>query len=301
MEKVRGYKLSKGIYAYELVRQMKNVGFQATQIWRAVEILKKMRKEKATIFLTFTSNMVSSGLREIFAFLAKEKFIDVVITTVGSLEEDFIKSEKSFFLGDFDADDNELEKKGIHRIGNIFVPNECYIWFEKKIQKIFYEMYSEKKIWKPYELAKILGKNLRDKNSFLYWCAKNEIPVFCQAITDGALGLQLYFFKQIYKDFIIDATAEEELAQITLNAKKTGAIILGGGVAKHHAIGVNILRGGFDYAIYVTTATEYDGSLSGAKTKEAISWNKIKKDSTHVTIEGDATIIFPLIIVGFLS
>lgn len=301
MEKVRGYKLSKGIYAYELVRQMKNVGFQATQIWRAVEILKKMRKEKATIFLTFTSNMVSSGLREIFAFLAKEKFIDVVITTVGSLEEDFIKSEKSFFLGDFDADDNELEKKGIHRIGNIFVPNECYIWFEKKIQKIFYEMYSEKKIWKPYELAKILGKNLRDKNSFLYWCAKNEIPIFCQAITDGALGLQLYFFKQIYKDFIIDATAEEELAQITLNAKKTGAIILGGGVAKHHAIGVNILRGGFDYAIYVTTATEYDGSLSGAKTKEAISWNKIKKDSTHVTIEGDATIIFPLIIVGFLS
>ncbi|MEM4347942.1 MAG: deoxyhypusine synthase [Candidatus Altiarchaeota archaeon] len=301
MEKVRGYKLSKGICAYELVRQMKNVGFQATQIWRAVEILKKMRKEKATIFLTFTSNMVSSGLREIFAFLAKEKFIDVVITTVGSLEEDFIKSEKSFFLGDFDADDNELEKKGVHRIGNIFVPNECYIWFEKKIQKIFYEMYSEKKIWKPYELAKILGKNLRDKNSFLYWCAKNEIPVFCQAITDGALGLQLYFFKQIYKDFIIDATAEEELAQITLNAKKTGAIILGGGVAKHHAIGVNILRGGFDYAIYVTTATEYDGSLSGAKTKEAISWNKIKKDSTHVTIEGDATIIFPLIIIGFLS
>lgn len=301
MEKIKGYRLSKGISAYELIRQMKNVGFQATQVGRAAEILKKMRNEKATIFLTFTSNMVSSGLRELFAFLAKEKMVDVIITTVGSLEEDFIKSGNSFILGDFNVDDVELEKKGIHRVGNIFVPNKCYIWFEKKIQKIFSEMYSKKKIWKPHELAKVLGENLKDKNSFLYWCARNEIPIFCQAITDGALGLQLYFFKQNHKDFLIDATAEEELAKITLNAKKTGAIILGGGVAKHHAIGVNILRGGFDYAIYVTTATEYDGSLSGAKTKEAISWNKIKKNSNHVTIEGDATIIFPLIIAGFLS
>ena len=283
----------------ELVKQMENAGFQATQIGKATSILKRMKKEKATIFLTFTSNMVSSGLREIFAFLVKEKFVDVIITTIGSLEEDFIKSKMPFLLGDFDADDIALEKKGINRIGNIFVPNNRYKFLERKIQPILLKMYKQKKVWKPYEFAEILGKNLDDKNSFLYWCAKNKIPIFCQAVTDGAIGLQLYFFKQRYKDFVIDETGEEKLVEITLNAKKTGGIILGGGVAKHHAIGVNILRGGFDYAIYITTATEYDGSLSGARTKEAISWSKIKKGKfNHITIKGDATVIFPLLVAG---
>lgn len=304
METVRGYEIKKGITAEELVKQMKFAGFQATELGKAIEILKRMRKEKAIIFLTFTSNMVSSSLRELFAFLAKEKLVHVIITSIGSIEEDFIKSEMPFLLGDFEADDVELEKKGINRIGNIFVPNDRYEFLERKIQPIFEGMYQEKKIWKPYELARKLGEHLDDKKSFLYWATKNEIPIFCQAITDGAIGLQLYFFKQNkHKDFIIDATAEEKLAEIVLNAKKTGGIILGGGVAKHHAIGVNILRGGFNYAVYVTTATQYDGSLSGARTNEAVSWNKIKggEGKNHITVEGDATIIFPLMVVGWLE
>ena len=92
----------------------------------------------------------------------------------------------------------------------------------------------------------------------------------------------------------------ENLAKIVLKADKTGAIILGGGIAKHHTIGVNILREGLDYAVYVSTATEYDGSLSGARPKEAISWSKINKEANHVFVNGDATIIFPLIISNFL-
>jgi deoxyhypusine synthase len=303
LKAVKGYNIRENITAKELVKQMRDVGFQATQLGEAVKILRKMRKEQATIFLTFTSNMVSSGLRELFAYLVEKKSVHVVITSVGSIEEDFIKSEKSFLLGDFHANDADLEKEGINRIGNIFVPNDRYEFLENKVQGIFEEMYEEKKIWAPHELARRLGEKVDDKSSFLYWATRNEIPIFCQAVTDGAIGLQLYFFKQKHKDFVIDTTAEEKLAEITLGAKKTGGIILGGGVAKHHAIGVNILRGGFDYAVYVTTSTEYDGSLSGARTNEAISWNKIKRGEgkNHVTVEGDATIIFPLMVVGWLE
>ena len=135
-----------------------------------------------------------------------------------------------------------------------------------------------------------------DENSFLYWCSKNNIPVYSPGITDSAIGLQTYFFKQKNKDFGIDVTADmNELASTVLNADKTGGIILGGGISKHHAIGVNILRGGFDYAVYVTTAAEWDGSLSGAKTKEAISWGKIKENANHITVNSDATIVLPLL------
>jgi deoxyhypusine synthase len=118
---------------------------------------------------------------------------------------------------------------------------------------------------------------------------------------DGAFGIQVYLFKQDHKDFIIDETGEEELAQMVLTAEKTGGIILGGGVAKHHSIGVNLLRGGFDYAVYVNSTAPFDGSLSGAMTKEAVSWNKIKKEANHVNVFGEATILFPIILSASLK
>jgi deoxyhypusine synthase len=301
MEKIQGFALKKGQKISSLVEQMETYGLQASNLSQAVKILKKMKKENSTVFLTFTSNMVSSGLRELFAQVVKEKLVDVIITTAGSIEEDFIKSGKSFLLGSFSMDDLELNKKGINRIGNILVPNDRYIWFEKKIQPILKEMYSEKKIWAPVEITKRLGEKINDKKSFLYWANKNNIPVFCQAMIDGAFGMQVYLFKQDHRDFIIDDTAEEKLAEIVLTSEKTGGVILGGGIAKHHVLGVNLLKGGFDYAIYVNTTDEYDGSLSGAKTNEAISWNKISKEENHVVVTGDASIVFTLILGAYLD
>ena len=149
----------------------------------------------------------------------------------------------------------------------------------------------------PSELSKRLGEKVEDENSFLYWAAKNEIPVFCPGVTDGAIGLQAYFFKQDHKDFVIDVTKDmKELADLTLNADKTAGIILGGGIAKHHVIGANIVRNGLDYAVYVTTASEFDGSLSGAQTREAKSWGKIQEQASTATVYGDATILFPLMV-----
>ncbi|MBS3068105.1 deoxyhypusine synthase [Candidatus Micrarchaeota archaeon] len=272
-------------------------GFQATQIARAVEIIKKMKKEKAKIFLSFTSNMVASGLRGIFAELCKRKFVDVIITAGGSLDHDLIRAYKDYELGDFFMDDVQLHKKGINRLGNILVNNECYVELEKRIKPIFERLYNKNKICAPSEIASEIGRSLNNKNSFLFWCAKNNIPVFCPGITDSAIGLQVYFFKQKYKDFGIDVTKDmQKLASIVLDAEKTGGIVLGGGISKHHTIGVNILRGGLDYAVYVTTASPWDGSLSGARTQEAISWGKLKERSRYVTVDCDATIAFPVIV-----
>jgi len=277
-----------------------NCGFQATHVGRAIKIIERMRKEKAKIILTFTSNMVASGLRGIFTEMCKQKMVDAIITAGGSLDHDLIKSEKPYELGDFMMDDAELHKKGTNRIGNILVPNDRYEYLEGFMQKTFGEMYAKEKIISPSEIATAIGAKT-GKDSFLYWCTKNNIPVFCPGITDCAIGLQAYFFKQRKKDFVIDVTKDmNDLAQIVLNADKTGGIVLGGGISKHHAIGVNLLRGGFDYAIYVTTSSPWDGSLSGARTNEGISWGKIKEGANHVTVDADATIAFPLMIAPFL-
>lgn len=272
-------------------------GFQATQLAKAVEIIKKMKSEKATVFLSFTSNMVASGLRGLFTELCKQKFVDVIITAGGSLDHDLIRAYKDYQIGDFYMDDVALHKKGVNRLGNILVPNECYEELEKRITPVFEKLYKKNKLASPSEIAREIGNSIENKNSFLYWCSKNSIPVFCPGITDSAIGLQTYFFKQKYKDFGIDVTKDmNQLAQIVLNANKTGGIVLGGGISKHHTIGVNILRGGLDYAVYITTASPWDGSLSGARTQEAVSWGKIQEKSRYVTVDCDATIAFPLLI-----
>jgi deoxyhypusine synthase len=296
---VGGFDPFKPISVEELVRKMGSFGFQATQLSKAADVIKQMRQEHATIFLSFTSNMVSSGLREVFASLVKNRMVDVIVTTVGSVEEDLMKCEKPFLLGDFNAPDAELHRKGINRIGNIFVPSDRYVWLEKVLQPFLGRMLQLQKAGRmlsPREIIHELGKEAHDDNSILYWATKNNIPIFCPGITDGAFGLQVYFFKQEHDDFGIDVTADmKELSDIVLNAKKAGGIILGGGIAKHHTIGMNLMRDGLDYAVYVSTGSEGDGSLSGARTKEGVSWGKVKDTPNHVFVEGDATIIFPLL------
>jgi len=279
-----------------LVGSYETTGFQATNLARAVKIIKRMKKEKATIFLSFTANMVATGLRGIFADLCRRKFIDGVITTGGSLDHDIIRSYSDYSIGDFSMDDSLLYKKGINRLGNILIPNSRYELLEKKIQSLLKKIYNKKKIVSPSELAYEAGNSLKDKNSFLYWCSKKNIPVFSPGIVDSAVGLQIYFFKQRHSDFGIDVTADmPKLGEMVLDARKTGGIILGGGISKHYTIASNILRDGLDYAVYVTTASPWDGSLSGARTQEAVSWGKISEKAKYITVDGDATIIFPII------
>lgn len=282
-------------------RDFKATGFQATNIGRAVELIKKMKEEKATIFFSFTANMVATGLRGLFAQLCKRKFVDVIITTGGSLDHDLIRSGKEYELGDFFMDDTELHKQGINRLGNVLIKNECYEYLEERIKPVFQKLYEKEKITSPSAIAKEIGNSIDDEYSFLHWCSKNDIPVFSPGITDSAIGLQTYFFKQKHPDFGIDVTKDmQDLANRTLDTEHTGGIILGGGISKHHTIGVNLLRGGLDYAVYVTTSSPWDGSLSGARTHEAVSWGKIQEKARTVTVDCDATIAFPLIMEKFL-
>ena len=76
---------------------------------------------------------------------------------------------------------------------------------------------------------------------------------------------------------------------------------MGGGISKHHLLWWNQFRDGLDYAVYITTAAEYDGSLSGARTREAISWGKVSEKAKHVTIDGDVTVVLPLMTAALLD
>ncbi len=297
LEKIKGFKIDKNIKLSEIPALYKNLGLQGSNVGIAFDLLKKMKEEKVAIFLSCTSNMVSSGLREIIAQLVKNKAVKAIITTTGAVEEDLMKCKDNFYLGDFNANDSEVKGNKLNRIGNILVKDDSYCALEEWHNKFLEEMCNKKKIWAPSDYIKEIGLKLNDENSILYWAAKNDIPIYCPGFVDGALGDHFYFFNKKMKDkLVIDQAADvEKFYDLIIQPEKIGGLILGGGIAKHHLIGASIIRDGLNYAIYIQTGSEYDGSLSGAKPKEAVSWSKLKDLRNSVCVEADATLVLPLI------
>ena len=301
---VKDIQLKKGMNANEMIKELyESGGFSAKKVAQGVDIIENMIKEKECVrFLSFPACICSTGTRGVIKELLKRKLFDAVITTAGTLDHDLARIWENYYHGSFMADDRELHKEGVNRLGNIFIPNECYgKILEDKMQPILGELYETKQKWSTKELIWKFGERLEKekngKDSITYWAWKNNIPVFVPGITDGAFGSQIWMYYQEHKNFTIDLFKDEQdLSDIVFDAKKSGALIIGGGISKHHTIWWNQFKGGLDHVVYITTAVEYDGSLSGAQTREAISWGKVKEKANNVTIEGDATVLLPLMI-----
>ena len=296
-----GYDFSSGADYNKVVKSFSTSGFQASNLSKAIEIINKMIENKATIYLGYTSNMVSSGIRETIKFLIQNKKVNICVTTGGGIEEDIIKCLGDFLLGDFRAKGSELREQAINRIGNIFVPNSRYVKFEQFVMPILEELYQKQKkkgkALLTYEIVWKLGEKINDERSICYWAWKNKIKIHCPTIMDGSLGDMIYFFKHRREDFIIDISEDtKEFNDSTIGLEKSGAIILGAGVVKHSILNANMYRNGADYAVYINNSQEFDGSDSGAFPEEAVSWGKLSSESQRIKVFGDATILFPIVV-----
>jgi len=258
-------------------------------------------KTKCTIWLSFTSNMISSGIREVIKFIVKHKLVDAIVTTGGGVEEDFMKCIKPHYMGDFALKGEELRLKGHNRIGNLLVPNLNYCGFEDWFAPLLHKMHDEQEqegtVWTPSKVIKRMGLEIDNEDSVWYWAAKNDIPVFCPALTDGSVGDMIYFHSYKREGFVLDIAGDiRAVNDVALRAKKSGMIILGGGLVKHHTCNANLMRNGADFSVFINTGQEFDGSDSGAKPDEAISWGKIRLGARPVKVYAEATLVFPLIV-----
>jgi len=299
---VRDMELKKGITASEIVRQMGEAGgFGARHLGLGAEIVKDMLADKECVnFLSFPACLVSTGLRGILAEIVPK--FDAVITTCGTMDHDLARAwGGKYYEGSFELDDEKLHQQGIYRLGNVLIPNQSYgETLEKGMQPILKELYSQKPEWGGRELIHEFGKRVKDEKSILHQAAKHNIPVYVPGFFDGAFGANVFTFANGTKYKIDLVKDERELSDIVFEAKKTGALMIGGGISKHHVIWWNQYKGGLDYAVYITTASQYDGSLSGARLTEAVSWGKIKEKARYVTVDGDATMLLPLMLAGAL-
>jgi len=303
MKKVKDFLYKKNMKVEELVDSFDSLGFQAVELNEAAKVILNMKRSNVKTFLTFTSNMVTSGLRGFFAQLVKFKMVDFIVTTSGSIEEDIMKAlGEDFEVASFNADDVELHEKGENRIGNLVIRNESYMKFEDKMKEFLEEIYKKKKRISSSDLLREIGLMLDDENSILYQAAKQDVTIFCPGIADSAFGFHLFMFQEKHKDFIVDTLQDMKKATVDLSFdERKGLISLGGSISKHYAIFSALLSGGFDYAVYLTSSHQYSGSFAGATTNEAKSWGKIKDNAQAATVIGDVSITFPLIMVSVLD
>lgn len=304
-EAIEDYSLLEKMSVDELVLQMEKAwGFTAGKLATAVRILENMVHEKScTKFLSFTGNLVATGTRGVIRELVQRRLVDIVVTTCGALDHDVARCWKNYYKGSFLMDDAALRERGINRLGNVLVPNESYgVIIEEKMQSLLETLWREGiREVSTRQLCSEIGKRICNETSILYWAAKNDIPVYVPGITDGAVGYHVWLFSQDH-DFKVNLLRDSgELNEAVFAAKKTGALIIGGGISKHHTLWWNQFREGLNYAVYVSTAVEWDGSLSGAKPREAVSWGKINKKANRIMVEGDASLILPIMVSALIT
>jgi deoxyhypusine synthase len=302
---VEDYDFSKSLSVDELVLQMEKAwGFTAGKLAVAVSILEHMNQTSGCVkFLSFTGNLVATGTRGALKELVKRRLVDVIITTCGTIDHDLARCWKKYYKGSFVMNDAKLHEENINRLGNVLVPNDSYgVIIEQKMQRLLQDLWNEGiKEVSSSQLCREIGKRMCNETSILHWAAKNNIPIYVPGITDGAVGYQIWLFSQDH-DFKLNLLKDSgELNDIVFAAKKTGALIIGGGISKHHTIWWNQFKDGLDYVVYVSTADEWDGSLSGARPREAVSWGKISAKAKRIMVEGDASVILPIMVSSLLD
>ncbi|KAF7776184.1 hypothetical protein Agabi119p4_4577 [Agaricus bisporus var. burnettii] len=322
---VKGPEFDNPYSLQDFLLSYQKIGFQATSLAKAIDIVNRMRtwrlsddepmdnepdefldsevrkNTRCTIFLGYTSNLISSGLRELILYLVKHRHVSALVTTAGGIEEDFIKCLGHTYLADFNLDGADLRRRGMNRIGNLIVPNNNYCLFEDWLTPILDDMLAEQKttgkIWSPSSFIHRLGMEINNEESVYYWAYKNDIPVFCPALTDGSIGDMLYFHSFKNPDFVLDIVQDiRKLNELSRESRKAGMIVLGGGVCKHQIANAMLIRNGADYSVFINTGQEFDGSDSGARPDEAVSWGKIRAGAEAVKVFADATLVFPMLV-----
>ncbi|KAG5493798.1 hypothetical protein JKF63_01630 [Porcisia hertigi] len=160
----------------------------------------------------------------------------------------------------------------------------------------------------------------RARTTVVYWAALQQVPLYSPSFVDGDIAGYLLplptprevqgacntplssatevldeppAVEQLQVDLVRDVHSINKLAMLS---KKTGMLICGGGVVKHHVCNANLMRNGADFTIILNNGQEFDGSDAGAKPEEALSWGKVRMEGEFVKVYGEVTTYLPLLV-----
>ena len=308
MKKVHQIRLHPGMTVGELAEEMRLTGvMQGGRVGRAADIVAEMFSDPDyTTFITLSGPLVPGGMRVILRDLIRDGYIDAVMTNGANMVHDLVESMgRSHFIGTVNVDDEEIYEQGYNRAYDIFIENDTFVDIESYVGKLVDDIPEEKRDGIAFhEFLHELGKRITDQESVLKAAADKNIPIFSPGFLDSMLGIPLWIYSKQKKLVFNPLKDFDLLSDMVFDAKKSGAIILGGGTPKHHTQYLHTLREGLDAAVQLSSARVEDGSLSGAPLKESITWGKLRKgqlEEKTATIFGEVTSLFPLIVAAAIE
>ena len=305
LREVKQIQLKPRMTAAQLIKEMDDCGvLGAGKIGKAAKLVATMFKDPDyTVFLTLAGALVPGGLRNIIAQLIARGHVDVVVTTGANMVHDIVEGlGHKHYVGTFAAEDEQLRSKRIGRIGDIYIEHRAFKDLEHWLHHLLEGLPEQKRQRiSPSELLFEIGKRLNDEDSLLRVAAEKHVPIICPGLPDSIAGFQLWLYGQD-KALVLDPLGDvSTLVEKVYDARKSGIIILGGGLPKHFALFAHTFREGVDAAVQITTDRPEPGGLSGASLEEAVSWSKVKSQENTVTVVCDATIAFPLVVAAALD
>lgn len=309
----------------ELTEEMLYTAFQGRKLAEAIEVWSKMLKSRyLIIWLGLAGAMVPAGMRRIIAYFIKRRMVDVLVTTGANLYHDCCEAlGVKHYLGSRFVDDVKLRKHRVDRIYDVFADEEEFYEVDRRIMNEFCLLlkdnypYSSREVL--YLLGKFLNNHAKERDSILLNAYKHNVPIFCPALCDSALGFSIMFVNRRKaertvkirgkavvlkkrKIIIDELKGLDESSRITEKAKQTGVIFIGGGVPKNFIQQTAVIASSqvrrdrsHRYAVQITTERPEWGGLSGATFEEAQSWGKIRPNANKVSCYTDATIALPII------
>jgi deoxyhypusine synthase len=312
----------------ELLDAFNRTSFQSRTLAMCANIYLDMLEdtERPTIFLGIAGAMVPAGMKGVISTAVRRNMVDVIVSTGANMYHDFVEAlGEHHYIGSPDADDVLLRKEGIDRIYDTFLfggdaskfgtIENMIIYLADKMANEKISNISSRQFLN--DLGKLIDEKApsEDKKDSVIWnCWKNDVPIFVPAFNDSSLGLAvtehyIHFVKKGQSPLTIDQIKDNyEILSIKKAASKTGVIFVGGGVPKNYVQQTAFLERHFgtpdsehDYGFQITTDSPQWGGLSGCTFREGISWGKEKPGGKYATCYCDATIAFPLIVKATLE
>lgn len=301
--KVKQLEIKENMKIADFINQLDDSGvLGAKRVSQATELLaQSFNDENTKVFLSLAGPMVPGGLRKVVRDLIDMGYVDLIVSSGANLTHDLVEAFGGSHYQGINKDDEKLHESGLGRIGDILTKSDDFEIFEEEIHKIFAKINQKHKVISIKDFIHEIGLLVDDEESIIHTASKNNVPIFAPGLIDCMIGLQLWIYCQD-NDFTLSAVGDmTDLSDFVYNSKSVTACMLGGGLPKHYTLASNILTGGIDAGIQITLDRSEGGSLSGAPLEEAKSWAKAKCDSNLVTVVGDATVLFPLIVAGALD
>jgi deoxyhypusine synthase len=292
------------------VEALGRTGGQPRRLASAVSLWNAMLERQRVVFCSIAGAPVPLGFGPAIASLERGRRLDVLDITGAQLTHDMLEIIGSkHFQGHVGADDTKLAEQDVNRFWDTFGDEADYRRVEPMIFDFARALPDRPMTTREYiyRMGGYFAK-IASQDGVLLAAHQTGVPVYCPAIGDSVLGMDLGFFraeegKRVVFDVVQDVL---EMTGIVLLAEelglRTATAIFGGGAPRNHIqqsqIGTYMFKAkgkGHAEAVRFSIEPAETGALSGSTISEGVSWKKFDPRVEHAEVFLDSNLSLALV------